>query len=520
MLLLAGGLLAGLFAVPAQAAGGSISGTVRDNGGIGVANAQVMLYGSAREGDVWAQTRTDEQGHFDFPSLQTRDWRVCVYATAATEQRCWRDSETVTEATPIPVGAGEVPGIDLTVGPSTRISGVALLAGQPVSDATVTAYSLTDGGWTSRSRDDTDESGAFDLTGLPAGTYRLGVSDGLNSRGLFMSEFWTSTGMVGRVEDAGDISLERGQKVAGLVAQLRTGGSITGAVILPERRSAGGIAVSLYCPRAAGWTQCNTTATGDDGSFRLARLDAGSYRLAVNDDAGIRRERYSSAIWSSAASIETATDIVVGENQAVSGIDVRLGLRTIITGRVTDVYGEPAREVAVSLYGRDPSTGRWTLLGNDVGVDRDGVYARDGVRAGTYCLAAESYGTYRTVWWRDGTSDRDCTPFTVGATGTVTRDFVLPFTTSVTARSKPRVLGTPRAGKTLRAVVPTWSSTPTATYVQWLAGGKAIPRATSPRLLLSPRFVGRRISVRVVAIATGANPGVATSQPTAPVRRR
>lgn len=70
--------------------------------------------------------------------------------------------------------------------------------------------------------------------------------------------------------------------------------------------------------------------------------------------------------------------------------------------------------------------------------------------------------------------------------------------------SPPRIQGTLRYGRTVRAVAPRWSATPAQVKRHWLRDGKAIAGATGARYRLRPSDVGHRLQVRYTALGPDA----------------
>jgi hypothetical protein len=97
---------------------------------------------------------------------------------------------------------------------------------------------------------------------------------------------------------------------------------------------------------------------------------------------------------------------------------------------------------------------------------------------------------------------------------------VAPRTTAVApaARTRPRVVGTPRVGRLLRATPGAWSGRPTSYRYQWRAGHRLIRSSASPRIRLSRSLRGKRLTVVVRAVRPGVPAGTATSRATGRVR--
>lgn len=90
---------------------------------------------------------------------------------------------------------------------------------------------------------------------------------------------------------------------------------------------------------------------------------------------------------------------------------------------------------------------------------------------------------------------------------------------AVASTLAPRITGTAKVGRTLTGTAGTWSPAAGPRAYQWLANGVPIAGARATTLKVGPALVGKRISLRVTASATGYLDGVATSAATAPVVR-
>ncbi len=93
------------------------------------------------------------------------------------------------------------------------------------------------------------------------------------------------------------------------------------------------------------------------------------------------------------------------------------------------------------------------------------------------------------------------------------RDLALRNTT------RPSVGGTAQVGRRLTARTGSWSSPPSGYAYQWRAGGTAIKGATRSRFTPTADQLGRQITVRVTASASGLRSASATSRATAGVAR-
>lgn len=87
------------------------------------------------------------------------------------------------------------------------------------------------------------------------------------------------------------------------------------------------------------------------------------------------------------------------------------------------------------------------------------------------------------------------------------------------ATVQPAVTGVPQVGRRLQASTGTWDVPDADLSVQWLVNGSPVAGATGSSYQVRKGDVGKRVSVRVTAVADGRLPGTADSAPTAPVRK-
>jgi hypothetical protein len=93
-------------------------------------------------------------------------------------------------------------------------------------------------------------------------------------------------------------------------------------------------------------------------------------------------------------------------------------------------------------------------------------------------------------------------------------------TVAFTKAPAPKITGTAKVGKTLKAALGTWSpKTGTKFSYQWYANGKAIKAATKSSLKLAKAQKGKKITVKVTASKTGYKKTSKTSKATAKVKK-
>lgn len=97
-----------------------------------------------------------------------------------------------------------------------------------------------------------------------------------------------------------------------------------------------GITVTAYIKQYSGedtqWAFAGSDVTGEDGSFSISGLTAGTYRLKFNDPNG----SYLTEYYNNKNTLDEAGDIAVDAAETVTGKNAQLGASAYIQGTVTD----------------------------------------------------------------------------------------------------------------------------------------------------------------------------------------
>ena len=170
-------------------------------------------------------------------------------------------------AAPAPAAAG-----------TGHITGTVTGGGGALEGIYVTAYGSDDWDWVTNAY--TDASGAYDLDGLDAGSYRVRFHDGA---GEYLDE-WYNDKL--DIFAAADVPVTDGQTTSGIDAALAAPGHITGTVT-----GGGGaledVVVTAYQSDGWGsWDDVDETSTAADGTYDLDGLHTGSYRVEFHDWSG------------------------------------------------------------------------------------------------------------------------------------------------------------------------------------------------------------------------------------------
>ncbi|MBS2936167.1 carboxypeptidase regulatory-like domain-containing protein [Nocardioides sp. J2M5] len=300
------------------ARGASIAGTVTGSGGV-LADARVTAYAYDEAGGWWepvSSTWTDESGDYRLGGLVADTYRVGFRSRDTGHlEEFWDDAATVEDATSIPVAAGaDVPDTDADLALGGRITGqVTAPGGAPIADAWVAVFQdRGDWGWEPVSDAYTDETGAFDASGLPTGEYVVWFE---SWTGDYLDEYWDDAHSF---ETATRISVTAGATVADTDAELAPSASISGTVTAPL--PLWDVQVSAYEQVDGEWQRVSSTWVQEDGRYDLRGIDGGTYRLRFRDWSDQLRTEF----WDDQPSVELAHDITVAAAGSVTGRDAAL----------------------------------------------------------------------------------------------------------------------------------------------------------------------------------------------------
>ncbi|HJR09352.1 MAG TPA: carboxypeptidase-like regulatory domain-containing protein [Pyrinomonadaceae bacterium] len=162
-------------------------------------------------------------------------------------------------------------------------------------------------------------------------------------------------------------------------------GAITGRVTSADEQPLQGIGIVLIPSNFSRNRKPAARAlTGEDGSYRLANVPAGSYQLQL------LAPGYTSASASMQSGWNDGRAINIASGETIEHQDFTLARGGVITGRVTDAYGKPvvAEAVRLSLANRDPrSDPEYVNSLRGFETDDRGVYRLYAVPAGRYFVS-------------------------------------------------------------------------------------------------------------------------------------
>ncbi len=312
------------------AVGGSISGMVTtDADGAPIADVSVSACDDSI-GCLYGYTLAD--GTYQITSLPAGNYRVQIYSPPAPYVGEYYDNSFDYEsATLVPVSLGqEIVNIDFGLAVSGSISGqvVTDAEGTPIADASVNACPENGGncGWAS-----TQADGTYQVSGLAAGSYRVGVS----ASAPYLHEYYDNTL---DYESATLVPVSLGQEAANINFGLAVGGSISGQVVADADGT----------PVSDAWVDVSeengaygaSVYTEADGTYRITSLPAGNYRVQIYSPPA----PYLGEYYDNSFDYGSATLVPVSLGEEIVNIDFGLAVSGSISGQVvTDAEGTSDR---------------------------------------------------------------------------------------------------------------------------------------------------------------------------------
>ncbi len=329
----------------------SISGTITGAGGSPITTQDICVYAYAEEG--YGEARTDASGNYEITALSAGSYQVYAYDCEGSS----RNDLPGSHAGAVELKAGEAKtGIDVQLAEATSISGnVYGGAGDatPLENICVYGYPASSEFEDERSYAETGAGGAYTLKHVvPSVAYYVRFYD-CNSSQEYRSQYYDGAS---EYSSAKTVTSTVASPSTGIDAHLETGASISGTVTDASGKAitSQDVCVSVYpSDRELGgaegeYSHATTDASGD---YTAGALAPGSYDVYVSDCSGSSRND-APGYYESDGSIAA---VELTANEAKTGIDVRLGEATSISGHVYGGSGDstPLDKACVDVYEAD-----------------------------------------------------------------------------------------------------------------------------------------------------------------------
>ncbi len=386
--------------------GGEIKGTITSaKSKLPVAGAEVTAY-TASDDYYVTSTTTNAKGEYTLERLSGGSYKVGFNATSLNfVAEYYEHKRTLSEATIVTVTAGAtVSGIGSELQTGGQITGQVTnaITKEPLSFAYVSVESSTGESVASAA---TDESGDYEVSGLPEGSYKVEFFES-----GFESQFYSGRS---NFSEADPVTVTAGAVAEHINAAMQSLASISGTVTAASTHSTiSGVEVCAYGQGESYYGVC--TSTGTNGDYTITGVAAGTYTVDFYPGSEYIEQRYDAK-----SIFEEGTPIRVSQGQAVTGIDAELEAPGNIAGEVTSkTNGVPLAniEVCAESIGND-SFGGCATTGSG------GRYDIDDLEPGSFrveFLAPEAGESSKYVrQYYDGktkASEADAVAVTAGAT--------------------------------------------------------------------------------------------------------
>ncbi|MCX7011892.1 MAG: carboxypeptidase regulatory-like domain-containing protein [Candidatus Sumerlaeota bacterium] len=254
------------------------------------------------------------------------------------------------------VAAGQTATVDFILFPGARLYGTVLAGDKPAKGKFVLTARAAEAERGTRQdfTGATSDNGAYEIRDLPPGDYELIVS---NSGGFRRTAILTERIAIAGQDMQHDVRLPQS--------------SISGVVVDPDGKPVADARVEFTGVQTPMGTRAPSARTDKKGAFTLTPVEPGDYTLVA------RHPNFGYA---------TATT-TVAEGQSVTDLRFQLPSKVPLTGKALLAQLNPPGPVT-QLYVRLVDANGAVVLNQNVGVNREGVYAIQSLIPGVYQLDA------------------------------------------------------------------------------------------------------------------------------------
>ena len=281
----------------------------------------------------------------------------------------------------------------------------------------------------------TDDTGAFKLTDVPAGSVFIGVD-----RSGYMSARYPDIGKTIRAIFR-SLTVANGQVLEGVNILLYRGSAIAGRIVDANGEPAEFVQIQVLRIPTSGHGKPQPRGSGstnDLGEFRIPRLEPGSYLLRAqgrNTTAGDDPSDAQSlpTYYPSVLSIDDAQPITIERGQTASGIEIMLldGLSSVVSGIVVDAKGQP---LSMGTYVNARAISEFSdMVAGGSAVRSDGTF-RMKLPPGDYNLEVQS--TRAGVIGRPGPDDQQFGRLRISVGGAPLSDLTIVLGSGATMSGK------------------------------------------------------------------------------------
>jgi hypothetical protein len=352
--------------------GATISGKVTAPAGVVLSNVYVTASAAGSQWQTGGQSSVAPDGSYKITGLPAGSFKIQFSAMNSGALTQWHsNAASFDAATALSVTAGQdLTGINATMVKGATISGKVTFPAGSVPYVYAKAVS-TGSQYQSGQSFLVGPDGSYKITGLTAGSYKVQFS---GSDGAVLEQWYKNAASF---DTAAAVAVAAGQDLTGVSVTMVKAASISGKVTAPAGVTLSRVSVNSMSTTAQSQVQ-QSAVVAPDGSYRIAGLQAGSYKLGFSGwNTGAQEQWYPNA-----TSPDKATVLTLATSQQLTGINATLVKGATISGKVTAPAGTNLATVFVSAA----SAASQGQPAQTASVAPDGTYKITGLFAGSYKL--------------------------------------------------------------------------------------------------------------------------------------
>jgi hypothetical protein len=312
--------------------GGEISGTVTARSGRKLRGICVNGYGLVPHGSIGYSVRTSATGAYHLHALFPGKYYLSFSVGCGS-----RGNYAPASRRGIKIKYGQHRTANEVLGPGAGITGKVTLgskSGKPLAGMCVYATNR-DGSIYSQTA--TGRYGNYRVVGLGTGRYQVQIGPGCNNNGNYTSAIVTAHTTVGKVTSGRNAVLQPGAVISGTVTNVN--GNPVSDMCIELAGSGAAFGAFLLNASPDGYS------TGDDGSYVIGQLPAGTYEVGFSSGCG-DSGNYAPYWYDDQTDPDLATPIVLATG-ASQTVNATLRPGATITGKVTSASGKKLSGICV-----------------------------------------------------------------------------------------------------------------------------------------------------------------------------
>ena len=251
-----------------------------------------------------------------------------------------------------------------------------------------------------------DGSGAYSVTGLSTGVYKLRFRD-CNPTAQYVTQWY-----LGHAESSGadQLPVTDGADLSLADVTIERGASVSGTVTDTHGAPLGNICADANVQSGNNYNWIGGAVTAPDGTYTIGLLPATDVRIHFRDCSS---SNYLDQWYDGQTGPDSSQPIVLSTGADRPGVNAQLAQGVVVAGRVTDAQGNPISGINVNVNPTENGSSAWGQTGSD------GRYTTSALPAGTYRVQfqdSSSNAKWASQYWNGKQTRNVATVLTI-ATG-------------------------------------------------------------------------------------------------------